>query len=297
MTIQLQPVLADFWLEEADTIVKTQIPYTNANEIEFLAAVESPVLEEVAENSAEIIWTFGQPDSLTAHKATLEKDCYEIPLNFEVANAVFKGSQAGFGPTSLTLQTGDFLVVTGQAETARTLFSRVLIGLVRPTQGNIFVNGQDLLKLSHSDLAHWRQSQVSFVTDNAPLWGMLSVLDNLLLPSYNQGNSALIQHEAEAIRLLKLCGLEAYRDCPASELTSKQAKLVIFLRSFVKQPQLLIYDNVSKDFSSEIEKLIWEILAHYHQNKMTIICTATSQQYKSWQTHNYLPSSYHQVTI
>lgn len=309
MTLQLQVALAEpdsLWLE-ADAATKTQIQYISEPERSsgqlYAAtnmAVAAPIFENVTEESSKISWTFAQPEYQAECKTVTEKPAFvwhEAALNLEVAGAVFKGSQAKFGPVSLTLQAGDFLVVSGQTEAARTLFSRLLIGLAHPTQGSVAINGQDLVNVSHSDLAHWRQLRVNFVSNHTPLWGMLTVLDNLLLPSYNQQNITIIQHEAEAIKLLKLCGLDSYRDCLASELTPEQSKLVAFLRGFIKQPQLFVYDNAHEEFSSEMELLIWKILAHYHQNGVTLVCTATPQQYKSWQAHNYLPSDYRQVAL
>jgi putative ABC transport system ATP-binding protein len=304
MTLQLQPNLvkpSSCWNAEAlesEPYIEARFPLVKVEETIYTNvdnAASSPVLDGASSVKPRLglFWQNLNPPKPKCNTATW----YDSPLNLESKAVTFKKGGTNFGPVSITLQSGDFLVITGQTELARTTFSRMLVGLVRPVQGCIYANGQDLSRVSQHRLAIWRQAHVNIVSNHTPLWKMLTVLDNLLLPSYNQGNSALLQHQAEAMQLLKLAHLEDLSNCVAAELTPEQAKMVVFLRGFIKQPQLLVFDHITDEFSPATEQLIWQILNYYAKNGVAIVRTATPLQLKSWQAAQYLPEDFCQVSL
>jgi putative ABC transport system ATP-binding protein len=300
MTLQLQTGLVNpvsCWNEEAlESEPYVEVEETTAT---FYATVDNAASSPVLDGASSVKPRFGL---FWQNFNPLKPQCnttnwYDSPLNLESKAVTFKNEGINFGPISITLHSEGFLIITGQTELARTMFSRILVGLVRPVQGCIYANGQDLSRVSQHSLAIWRQAHVNIVSNHTPLWKMLTVLDNLLLPSYNQGNSALLQHQAEAMQLLKLAHLEDLCNCMAEELTPEQAKLVVFLRGFIKQPQLLIFDHVMDEFSLATEQLVWQILNYYAKNGVAIVRTATPLQLKSWQAAQYLPAGFCQVSL
>lgn len=200
---------------------------------------------------------------------------------------------------SLTLDHSDFALVTGSNPDRAAWLIQVLVGLIRPGQGQVYFNDQNLARLSPSELAAWRQICFGTLTRYTNGWPSLSLLDNLLLPYHSHSEVAFRHYEAEALRLLKLTGLEIYKELPLAELPATHTSLFALLRVLIKQPKLLVYrdDEASGPVGMPPEPLFWELLATYRKSGGIVICTTTPAIYSQWLASGQLPADHYQLTL
>ncbi len=94
-----------------------------------------------------------------------------------------RGAIRALGGVSLNLGPGEFAAVQGPSGCGKTTLLLAAGGLLRPTQGQVVVNGQDLYDLSPSRCAAFRAAHIGFVFQQFHLIPYLSVLDNVLAPA------------------------------------------------------------------------------------------------------------------
>ena len=85
-----------------------------------------------------------------------------------VTKAYQRGGQAVpvLQELSLTVRSGDFLALMGPSGSGKSTLLNLIAGIDRPDRGEIVIDGQDIAKLSESDLAQWRAENVGFISSS-----------------------------------------------------------------------------------------------------------------------------------
>ncbi|WP_436665727.1 ABC transporter ATP-binding protein [Lactiplantibacillus plantarum] len=84
--------------------------------------------------------------------------------------------------TTIHAKTGEFLSVIGPSGSGKTTLLNCLSGLVKPTSGEVYIDGQCIQSLSAQKLAQLRRTTISTIFQSYNLLPALNVLDNVILP-------------------------------------------------------------------------------------------------------------------
>ena len=142
----------------------------------------------------------------------------------------------------LDIERGETCVLIGGSGSGKTTLARLLIGLERPTAGEIRLGGVDLVKLSDSDLAAMRQ-RFAMVFQKYALLDSMTVFDNVAFPLREE--TRMPEREVRERVHLALSELEvddAAKKLPG-ELSGGMAKRVGIARAVVTEPEILVYDE------------------------------------------------------
>ena len=131
-------------------------------------------------------------------------------------------------------------LVLGQSGSGKTTLLHILAGLVRPSEGKIFVDDQELGALSGSGLDRFRGRTIGFVPQRLHLLGSLDVSANLGLARYLAGLPA---DEPRIARVLSQLGLADKSRSFPSELSYGQAQRVAVARAVINEPRVLLADE------------------------------------------------------
>jgi putative ABC transport system ATP-binding protein len=167
---------------------------------------------------------------------------------------------------NLEIAAGEFLAIMGPSGSGKSTLLNLIGGLDRPTHGQIFVGGQQIDKISGSQLAHFRASHIGFVFQFYHLMPNLSAARNVELP-------LLLTHLGFAERkhnvqvALQLVGLADRATHKPSELSGGQQQRVAIARAIIADPQLLVCDEPTGDLdrhtADEILLLLRELNEHH----------------------------------
>ncbi len=143
---------------------------------------------------------------------------------------------------SLDVQRGETIVVIGGSGSGKTTFARLLIGLERPTSGEIVVNGLDITKLGDRQLAEARR-RFAMVFQRHALLDSLNVFDNVAFPLREETSldETAISERVHAV--LRELDVEAAVEKLPGQLSGGMAKRVGIARAVVTEPEILIYDE------------------------------------------------------
>jgi putative ABC transport system ATP-binding protein len=143
---------------------------------------------------------------------------------------------------SFDVKQGEFLTIFGPSGSGKSTLLHLLGGLDRPDEGDILIDGSDILKLSDDKLAELRLSKIGFVFQFFNLLPRLTALGNVELPLAVAGISEKETLE-RATTMLKLVGLEGRLDHKPSELSGGEQQRVAIARALINNPKIVLADE------------------------------------------------------
>jgi len=166
----------------------------------------------------------------------------EIPPQ-ELAESIrADGAIAAAADVSFDVRIGEIFVIMGLSGSGKSTVVRCLSRLVEPTQGEVILDGEDLLKKRKKELIDIRRHKMGMVFQSFGLLPHLSVAENVAFPLRLQGLSAKEQRE-RAARVIELVGLEGRETSFPRQLSGGQQQRVGIARSLAVEPELWLLDE------------------------------------------------------
>ncbi len=196
--------------------------------------------------------------------AITEQDQQSIATNDPLVDArnvsVKFGDQEILTDISLSIERGQTVAIIGESGCGKTVFMKTLVGLIKPTSGSMFFDGQSLNDSSTKKLATIRR-RMGFVFQNAALFDSMSIYDNIAFPlRQNEVVSTDEVHDRVMTRLAEV-GLpkDVTRKRPA-ELSGGMRKRVGLARALILHPELVVYDEPTTGLDPIMSDVINELI-------------------------------------
>lgn len=174
---------------------------------------------------------------------------------------VLEAVEAVFSPGTVSLVTGD----TGSG---KSTLLHLLAGLLRPTAGEVWADGQPVSRWPSRHRDPWRQ-QVGIVFQHLALIPDLTVAENLLLPMIPR-RITWSRMQEKILRQLADAGLSALADAPTNTLSGGQRQRLAIARALLKDAPILILDEATSALDTESEQLIQEAMERLRAGRTTI---------------------------
>lgn len=160
----------------------------------------------------------------------------------------------------LNVPRGERLAIIGESGCGKTVLLKTIIGLVRPTGGEVRFDGRRIDTLSEAELARER-ARFGFVFQNAALFDSMTIEENIAFPLRHHRRGGLEAFRAEVESGLAAVGLplSVLRKHPA-ELSGGMRKRVGLARALVMQPEVLLYDEPTTGLDPIMSDVINELM-------------------------------------
>jgi putative ABC transport system ATP-binding protein len=187
----------------------------------------------------------------------------------------------GSGPTqvfalkesSISFEPGEFTVISGPSGSGKTTLLNLVGCLDAPSQGSVWIEGQDVSRLSDSALAAVRSRRIGFIFQSFNLVPVLTAAENVetaLQLARMEGNRRQL---AEA--MLRDVGLGELLHRRPSQLSGGQQQRVAVARALVKHPALVIADEPTANLDSKVGAQILDLMKAMNETLGTTFLFST----------------------
>ena len=182
--------------------------------------------------------------------------CSEI--GFQGVSKSFDGRKV-LDDVSFAIPAGEALCLMGRSGTGKSVTLKLMIGLMRPDQGTICIENQNIVPMDEDALSNVRR-KIGFLFQSAALFDSFSVNDNLALPLMRFSRKSEKEIDEIVQRQLDAVGLGDARYKMPAELSGGMRKRAGLARALVLEPSILLIDEPSSGLdritASEIDELL-----------------------------------------
>ena len=159
----------------------------------------------------------------------------------------------------LVVTAGELMGLVGPSGSGKTTLMNILGGIDRPSAGRVWVDGQDLLKMSDAALNRYRRSKVGFVWQQGSrnLISYLTALENVQLPITLAGYNGPDKHQ-RAEELLEVVGLAERRHHYLAQMSGGEQQRVGIAVALANNPVLLLADEPTGEVDSATALTIYD---------------------------------------
>jgi phospholipid/cholesterol/gamma-HCH transport system ATP-binding protein len=175
-----------------------------------------------------------------------------------------------FGPKrvlegfSLDVLEGETMAIIGYSGTGKSVAIKHIVGLLEPDQGTVYVDGQEVPKLSPDQLAGLR-ANIGYVFQFAALFDSLTVGQNVAMALRKRGDLTEAEINDRVDEALELVDLPDVRTKFPAELSGGMRKRVGIARGIVRHPKYLIYDEPTTGLDPVTAAVIDELMVRMRE--------------------------------
>ncbi len=169
----------------------------------------------------------------------------------------------------MTVHHGEVVVVIGPSGSGKSTFLRSLNLLEIPTEGEIYVNGENILaKGANVDL---HRQKMGMVFQHFNLFPHMTILRNMTIAPMKLLKKSREEAEALAMELLEKVGLADRSNAYPSQLSGGQKQRVAIVRALCMQPDVMLFDEPTSALDPEMVGEVLEVMKSLAHDGMTMI--------------------------
>lgn len=180
----------------------------------------------------------------------------------------------------LEVREGETLTLIGGSGTGKSVTLKIMVGLLKPDHGRVWVDNQDITALDEDDLSRV-QSKFGFLFQGAALFDSLTVAENVLFGVRNLKPQELVRGDAIVERCLALVGLKPeVAALKPAELSGGMKKRVGLARAIAHEPEYILYDEPTTGLDPIMSDVINDLIVNIRE-KLKITSIAVTHDMKS----------------
>jgi phospholipid/cholesterol/gamma-HCH transport system ATP-binding protein len=184
------------------------------------------------------------------------------------------GQQKVLNGISLSIAPREIVTVLGRSGTGKSVLLKLLIGLEKPDDGSISIEGHDIGSLKNIDQLNEVRKRVGFLFQQAALYDSLTIRQNVAFPLKRHSPLSAEEQKSRVEELLSSVGMDREQDKMPSEISGGMKKRVSLARALALDPEIVMFDEPTAGLdpitASEIASLIIELREKRHITSLVV---------------------------
>ena len=176
---------------------------------------------------------------------------------------------------NFSVESGEYVAIMGESGSGKTTLLNILAALDKPTEGKVYLKGNDLGNLKEKDIAAFRRQNMGFVFQDFNLLDTFSLKDNIYLPLVLSGAKYNTMEKRLAPIAEKL-GITQILDKYPYEVSGGQKQRAAIARALITKPQLILADEPSGALYSKAADSLMNLFTTINQDGQTILMVTHS---------------------
>lgn len=184
---------------------------------------------------------------------------------------------------SFEVDKGDIFAIIGLSGAGKSTLVRLLNRLEEPDEGNVFIDGVDIMSLREKELLEIRK-RIAFIFQNFNLFNQYSVIENVMYPLTLTNKK--IDKKKAAQEVLDYVGLISKEKAYPKELSGGQRQRVAIARALVTRPEIILSDEATSALDPESTRIITDLYKRARDDFETTTIMITHQMEVAKDTSN-----------
>lgn len=190
---------------------------------------------------------------------------------------------SGISKVNLTLDKGEFVVITGESGSGKSTLLNVISGLDSYEEGEMYIDGRETSHYLASDFEEYRKKYIGNIFQHFNLVNSYTVYQNVELILRINGYSKA-DTKKRVTEILQRVGLSAYAKTKVSKLSGGQKQRVSIARALAKDTDIIVADEPTGNLDSASAAGIVELLSAISRDKLVIVVTHNFEQFEAYAT-------------
>lgn len=183
------------------------------------------------------------------------------------------------------ISSGGQSLLLGESGSGKTTLLHILTGILKPTAGEVTINGTSVYTLSSRALDQFRGRNIGIIFQRPHLIKSLTITENLVLA---QSFAQLPENLERVNEVLESLGIAAKENAYPNELSQGQLQRVSIARAVINKPALLIADEPTSSLDDKNAMAVLDLLMHQSGlNQATLIVATHDKRVKDAFTNTY----------
>ncbi len=183
------------------------------------------------------------------------------------------GAQEILRGVDIRVGTGETLVIIGRSGGGKSVLLKNIIGLMQPDEGEIWIDGQNIIGLRERQLASIRR-KVGILFQGGALFDSMTVEENIAFPLREAGERNLQVIAQKIAEMLEVIELEGQQKKMPVNLSGGMKKRVGLARAIINRPSCILYDEPTAGLdpvvSDSINRLIRRLQERFHVTSVVV---------------------------
>lgn len=202
-------------------------------------------------------------------------DVWRILAMIEIKDlAKYRDTKLIFESVNLSVDAGETLAIIGQSGCGKTTLLKCIIGLEKPTEGNVFLFGEDITKISQDKLDELRK-KIGMVFQEGALFDSMTVLENVAFPLRQHTRFSEKQISDAVAEKLELMGMDETQNLMPAQLSGGMRRRVGLARALVMEPDILLFDEPTTGLDPVMTTTISDLIVQLKEKLKTATVLVT----------------------
>ena len=197
-------------------------------------------------------------------------------IKFENVTKIYPSGEVILSDVSFEVKEGEFVSIVGKSGAGKTTLIKMILGLEKPTYGDIFFNGESVSKADHKLLQQIRR-RIGSIYQDYRLLPAKTVYENVAYVMEVEGKRSE-EIEEDVIRVLEIIGLREKVDNFPSELSGGEQQRLAVARALVNHPDVIIADEPTGNLDPYNTHAVIALLEKINRAGRTVILSTHDRE-------------------